>query len=273
MLDELDKIAVARKRMTVAQSRKGRRSMRVDTMLRKEKDGTLYKKAGKYGKNSAGYDLQGEVKFQGIPVAIENRKGSVRKGKNEDGTEWKIKYKIPYGYIKGTKGADGDEVDAYVGPKKDADQAFVVHQKKDNGKYDEDTVMLGFKNKAEAKKAILAHYDDSKYIGKVMPVSMERLKAIVKMKKRLTKLASSEGSSQAEVDYREGDDLGAAKLQKRKGDVPSRDKTSARKKKGDVPSREGGSYAPKSENRQDAQGTILSGPFVETGGYNKPSEY
>ena len=130
MLDELEKISAARKRMTVAQSRKGRRSMRVSTMLRKEKDGTLYKRS------------------------------------------------------------------------------------------------------------------------------------------------SSEGSSQAEVDYREGDDNGAAKLRRRQGDVPSRDKTSARRKKGDVPSREGGpSGTPKSENRQDAQGTILADTFFEAGGANKPSEY
>ena len=43
--DELEKIAVSRHRLSVAQSRKGRRPMRVDTMLRKEKDGTLYKNA------------------------------------------------------------------------------------------------------------------------------------------------------------------------------------------------------------------------------------
>lgn len=42
---ELLKVAAARARMTVAQSRIGRRPMRVDTMLRKEKNGTLYKHA------------------------------------------------------------------------------------------------------------------------------------------------------------------------------------------------------------------------------------
>jgi hypothetical protein len=43
MLDEVEKIAVARGRMTVPQTRSGRRSMSVDTMLRKDKDGTLFK--------------------------------------------------------------------------------------------------------------------------------------------------------------------------------------------------------------------------------------
>ena len=41
--DEMLKISASRKRMTVPQSRKGRRPMRVDTMLKKEKDGSLYK--------------------------------------------------------------------------------------------------------------------------------------------------------------------------------------------------------------------------------------
>jgi hypothetical protein len=41
----LPKIAISMGRLRVAQTRKGRRPMRVDTFLRKEKDGTLYKKA------------------------------------------------------------------------------------------------------------------------------------------------------------------------------------------------------------------------------------
>jgi hypothetical protein len=53
-LDELEKIAVSRHRMSVAQSRKGRRPMRVDTMLRKEKEGTLYKKHASYPPFSMG---------------------------------------------------------------------------------------------------------------------------------------------------------------------------------------------------------------------------
>ena len=41
--NELLKIAATRSSMTVAQSRIGRRPMRVTTMLQKEKDGTLFK--------------------------------------------------------------------------------------------------------------------------------------------------------------------------------------------------------------------------------------
>lgn len=153
------------------------------------------KRAASLGTNAAGYKLQGKTEVQGIPIAIENRKGSVREGKNDDGSEWKTKYKIPYGYIEGTKGADGDEVDAYVGPNKDSDEAFVVHQKKDDGSYDEDTVMLGFKSKADAKKAILQHYDDPKYVGSISPVSMARMRQLVASKKKLVKLSTALGTN------------------------------------------------------------------------------
>lgn len=137
------------------------------------------------------YKLQGHTEVQGIPVAIENRKGSVRKGKNSDGTEWSTKFKAPYGYIKKTKGADGEEIDAYVGPNKSSTSAYVVHQRKDTGKgYDEDKVMLGFKSKEDAKKTFLKHYDDKKFLGPVSTMPVEELKAELERKKEHKKLAS-----------------------------------------------------------------------------------
>lgn len=44
--DELEKVAVSWHRLSVARTRKGRRPMRVDTLLKKEKEGTLYKQTG-----------------------------------------------------------------------------------------------------------------------------------------------------------------------------------------------------------------------------------
>lgn len=43
LFDELDKIAASRQRMTVPQTRSGRRSMSVETMLKKDREGTLFK--------------------------------------------------------------------------------------------------------------------------------------------------------------------------------------------------------------------------------------
>ncbi len=44
LYDELDKIAASRNRMSVPQSRSGRRPMSVETMLKKDNNGTLFKK-------------------------------------------------------------------------------------------------------------------------------------------------------------------------------------------------------------------------------------
>jgi hypothetical protein len=164
--------------------------------------GKRSKKAPPAGMQKKAYKLQGQTEVQGIPVAIENRKGSVRKGKDADGKPWRTKMIHPYGYIKGTKGADGEEVDAYVGPKKDAPAAFVVHQRdKETGKYDEDKVMLGFPSKAAAKKAFLAHYDSPKFLGPISRVSIERLKVLMASKKQLTKIGAVAGRAlQDELD-------------------------------------------------------------------------
>jgi hypothetical protein len=142
------------------------------------------------GQEKRSYRLQGHTEYQGLPIAIENRRGSVRKGKDRDGNEWRTKMKHPYGYLKGTKGADGEGVDVYVGPDKDAPNAFVVHQRdKETKKYDEDKVMLGFRSKREAKEAFLAHYDDPAFLGPIAKVSMERLRELTRQKGRLVKIA------------------------------------------------------------------------------------
>jgi hypothetical protein len=138
----------------------------------------------------AEHKLRGHLEHQGIPIAVENPKGSVRSGVDKSGKPWRTVMKHPYGYIQGTKGADGEEVDAYVGPKKDATHAYVVHQHKDNGTgYDEDKVMLGFKDEQAARRAYLQHYDDPKFLGPISAVPIERLKALISEKKRLVKIS------------------------------------------------------------------------------------
>lgn len=138
------------------------------------------------------YKLQGHTEVGGLRIAIENRKGSVRSGKSRDGHEWRTKMENPYGYIVGTEGKDGDPVDAYVGPDKEAPKAFVVHQHKPDGTgYDEDKVMLGFPSKAEATKAYQKHYDSKKFLGPISIVSMDRLRELVASKRKLVKISSA----------------------------------------------------------------------------------
>lgn len=71
-LDELQKIAASKNRMTVPQTRSGRRPMSVHTMIEKDKDGTLYKKA--YSPGSTGTLGGGNQPYLVEGVAPEVRK-------------------------------------------------------------------------------------------------------------------------------------------------------------------------------------------------------
>lgn len=108
------------------------------------------KESGEYAK--------GEVDIHGLTVAIENPKGSERSGESQDGDKWSVSMANDYGYIKGTKGADGDEVDAFIGPDRDSDRVFVINQVDQEGELDEHKVMLGFATKEAAEQGYLASY-------------------------------------------------------------------------------------------------------------------
>lgn len=139
--------------------------------------------------------------FQGLPIAVENRKGSIRKWHDprvpEDG-ETKMEY--PYGYVKGTMGLDGDEVDVFVGPDRGSDKVFVITQLQrfEFEKVDEQKVMLGFSNGIEAKTAYLKHYDNARFFGNMQEMTMDEFKNKLKSKKG--KLIKSHYLSKSVVD-------------------------------------------------------------------------
>lgn len=277
-LDELRKLAASKHRLSVSKSRSGRRSISVQTLLKKDKEGTLFKKAewqdklpggladskspfdfssaslrqgarveGEHTKNRTlakeiamdhltedpkyytklrrmekeaaepEFKLQGSLKFQGLPIAIENAAGSVRKGVDSDGKKWRTVFKYPYGYIKNTEGNDGEEIDAYVGPNSKAPDAFVIHQRKLNGgSFDEDKVMLGFDSKSEARAAYLDHYNKvgPKLLGPISTIAIEELRRRLEERRKHTKLAMAS--------YIDGDEKAERAVV---GDVPSRDGT------------------------------------------------
>jgi phage-related protein (TIGR01555 family) len=99
-----------------------------------------------------------KTKFQGLPITIENPRGTVRKGMNLDGQLWQAKMQHHYGFIRGILGADGDDLDCFVGPNAAADRVYVINQNEPKtGAFDEHKCMLGFDDAAAAKKG----YDDS----------------------------------------------------------------------------------------------------------------
>ena len=135
-----------------------------------------------------GRKLHYKTTFQNLPISIENRKGSVRSGKDKDGDEWRTKYKIPYGYIPGTRGVDGDELDVFVGGDENSAFAYVVHcNTPDGSKFDEDKVMLGFSSSKSAKQCFLQHYDSPKFFGGIDAIPMWQFRERVWKRKHTTK--------------------------------------------------------------------------------------
>ncbi len=132
----------------------------------------------------SGHKLQGRIKFRGLNISIENKKGSIRRGTDSDGHKWAIRMHYDYGYIRGTEGVDGDHVDCYLGDNENAKNVYIIHQKiPGTNKYDEDKCMLGFDTLADAKAAYLRQYDKPGFFGGVSTVPFSVFKENILSKK------------------------------------------------------------------------------------------
>lgn len=126
------------------------------------------------------HKLQGRTDFQGLPISIENKTGSKRHwydvGEQKAGV---TVMKFPYGYVRGTLGTDGDEVDVYIGKNKASEKVFVITQNKapEFVKIDEQKVMLGFNSSEQAKLAYLAHMNKPKAFRAMKELTMDEFKA------------------------------------------------------------------------------------------------
>jgi len=110
--------------------------------------------------NRVDFPYQGTIDFQGIPINVENIKGSTRSGTSPDGTTWSITMGAHYGEVAGSVGADGDAVDVYVGDDANAPEVYVF-QVRDlgSGDFDEVKAFLGYRSLDAAVAAFRAHYD------------------------------------------------------------------------------------------------------------------
>lgn len=129
---------------------------------------------------SAGNYKKGHVKFQGLDIAIENARGSMRRGVGADGEPWAVKMPSHYGYIKRSEGADGDHIDVYIGPHHKSPHVFVVDQiDADDGEFDEHKVLLGFGSKKQANNVYCKAFSDGKgkcRIGHVAEMTIDQFK-------------------------------------------------------------------------------------------------
>lgn len=120
---------------------------------------------------------KGHVKVAGLDIAIENPKGSKRKGIDPNGKAWEVELKHHYGDLKKTEGADGDPVDVFLSDDAENENhpVFVVNQvDPKTKKFDEHKVMIGFPDEKSAKAGYLSNYEkDWQGIGSInkMPIS------------------------------------------------------------------------------------------------------
>lgn len=137
----------------------------------------------------AGNYKKGHIKLDGYDITIENPKGSVRSGVDENGQPWSVTMNNDYGYIRGTEGVDGDHIDVFLSDSPTLGDVYVIDQvDPDTGEFDEHKVMYGFKSALAAKRAYLANYStDWKGLGAITKVSKDEFKKWVESSHRKTK--------------------------------------------------------------------------------------
>jgi hypothetical protein len=138
------------------------------------------------------FALEGKTEWKGIKISIENKKGSVRSGTDENGKPWEIKMKHAYGRIPRTEGNDGDNVDVIIGPDLSSDLVFIVHQTTPWTKgWDEDKCIIGAKTQKQAESIFKSMYNQKGFMGPIDVVSSEVFKEMLKKSKKGKPLGSS----------------------------------------------------------------------------------
>lgn len=130
----------------------------------------------------AAHKLHGRMTFRGLPISIENRAGSHRHWHDpHTGRKGKTLMRYPYGYIRRTKGLDGDHVDVFVGPNEQAEKVYVIMTNKAPHFElpDEEKCMLGFDSEEAAKEAFHEHYDDPRFLRTIKTLSFDDFKTRV----------------------------------------------------------------------------------------------
>lgn len=131
------------------------------------------------GQKDAGNYRKGHISLHGLDISIENPAGSVRSGVDRSGATWENTLKHHYGYIKKTLGADGDHVDAFIGPSPESGKAFVIDQiHPEEGTFDEHKIILGANSLDQARRIYASSYAKGWKGGKnITETSIEGLKA------------------------------------------------------------------------------------------------
>lgn len=128
----------------------------------------------------AGNYAKGIFRLCGVPIKLENPKGTIRKGYNADGSvAWECLMKADYGYFAGTDAADGDAVDCFIGPNLESELVVAIDQYRGK-EFDETKFVLGVDSREEGEKLYLAHYPKGWKLGPVSTTTVHQLKIWLK---------------------------------------------------------------------------------------------
>ena len=132
--------------------------------------GSVFKRVWRRVRGHARDDTPGRLRmdFQGLPVVIECQRGESRW---QGGPPWPC----DYGYIRGTKSAEGEheQTDCFIGPDENARDAYVINHYDRAGRFEEHKVMLGFTGRRDALAAYNMGYNMDQHRAKTIP--MEQL--------------------------------------------------------------------------------------------------
>lgn len=130
------------------------------------------------GKPCSSDGVKKTTEFQGIKIHLDRPKGLVMSGEDSEGKPWKREYKYDYGFIPKTLGGDGDGLDVFIGPDKDASETYWAIQKKDDGSFDEYKVFLGFTSREAAIGAFRDHIP-VKFLDGMVSMRVDMMKAML----------------------------------------------------------------------------------------------
>lgn len=125
----------------------------------------------------AGNYKVGRTVIHGLPVAIEQPRHSYRTGIDQKtGKRWTTRLAAHYGYFSGSRGADGEPVDCFIGFYPQSEYAWVINQHV-AGEFDEHKTMLCFPDEETARRAYLDSYDKGwNGLHSMVRVSIDQLK-------------------------------------------------------------------------------------------------
>lgn len=114
-------------------------------------------KAGNYPK--------GRTYWHGLEISIETPKGAKRHGRD-------IAMPCHYGFFRRTLGADGDQLDVFIGSHPESELVYVIDQTGKDGRWDEHKCLIGMRNESEAKAAYLASYPSGWRCGPITSMTI-----------------------------------------------------------------------------------------------------